>query len=31
MRLGQVQDNKVSLGDRQMIETLLMSGNRGQD
>lgn len=31
MRLGQVQDNKVSLGDRQMIVTLLMSGNRGQD
>jgi hypothetical protein len=31
MRLGQVQDNKVSLGDRQMIVTLLMSGNRDQE
>jgi hypothetical protein len=31
MRLGQVQDNKVTLGDRQMIVTLLMSGNRDQE
>jgi hypothetical protein len=31
MRLGQVQDEKITPADRQMIVTLLLSGNRDQD